>query len=88
MHPSAYADMDGQHPTVASPCVRNCCLDHDDVCLGCFRTLDEILAWGGSGAPEREAILASATVRAAHHPFGTSWSKAAGGGFQPLSPLL
>lgn len=30
---------------IASPCVLNCCLDNDDVCIGCFRTLDEIVAW-------------------------------------------
>ena len=28
---------------VASPCVRNCCLDDRDVCLGCHRTLAQIL---------------------------------------------
>ncbi|QDE30937.1 DUF1289 domain-containing protein [Shewanella polaris] len=28
-----------------SPCVRNCCLDAQDICLGCHRSLDEILAW-------------------------------------------
>ncbi|NQZ27209.1 MAG: DUF1289 domain-containing protein [Colwellia sp.] len=28
-----------------SPCVRNCCLDGDDICLGCFRHIDEIVAW-------------------------------------------
>ncbi|SEL80922.1 Predicted Fe-S protein YdhL, DUF1289 family [Colwellia chukchiensis] len=30
---------------VASPCVRNCCLNERDICLGCFRSLDEIMAW-------------------------------------------
>jgi len=31
--------------TVESPCVRNCCLDDDDICMGCFRSLDEIKDW-------------------------------------------
>ena len=48
-----------------SPCVRNCCLGHDDVCLGCFRTLAEILAWGPATEPERAAILALAADRSA-----------------------
>ena len=30
---------------VASPCVRNCCLNNDDICVCCFRHIDEILAW-------------------------------------------
>ena len=28
-----------------NPCVKNCCLNQQNVCLGCFRTLEEILAW-------------------------------------------
>jgi len=29
-----------------SPCIRNCCLDDDLTCLGCFRSLEEIKEWG------------------------------------------
>lgn len=43
--------------TVESPCVRNCCLDQDDICLGCFRHLNEIIAWGNASAQVRLAIL-------------------------------
>lgn len=32
-------------PKVESPCVRNCCLNDNDICMGCFRTLDEIKDW-------------------------------------------
>lgn len=46
----------------ASPCVRNCCLD-DDVCLGCGRKLDEILAWHGADADGRREILVLAAER-------------------------
>lgn len=31
---------------VESPCVRNCCLNEADICVGCFRTLHEITCWG------------------------------------------
>ena len=31
--------------TVESPCIRNCCLDSNDVCMGCFRSLTEITQW-------------------------------------------
>lgn len=47
----------------ASPCVRNCCLDEQDVCLGCGRHIDEILRWRESGPAERETILAQASQR-------------------------
>lgn len=30
---------------IASPCVRNCCLDQQDICLGCNRHIEEIMAW-------------------------------------------
>ena len=31
--------------TVASPCVQVCELDEDDICMGCFRSADEIRDW-------------------------------------------
>ncbi len=30
---------------ITSPCIRNCCLNNDDICIGCKRTLYEILHW-------------------------------------------
>jgi uncharacterized protein len=50
---------------VPSPCIRHCCLDDNDVCLGCGRLLAEILAWRDATATEREAILALAAKRRA-----------------------
>jgi len=50
--------MSGQ-ADVASPCINVCTLDPaTQVCLGCFRTLDEIAAWGTSSNAERAAIRA------------------------------
>lgn len=43
---------------VQSPCVRNCCLDDDEVCLGCARTLAEIVAWNEATEAQRQDILA------------------------------
>jgi len=50
---------------LASPCVRNCCLDDDNVCLGCGRSLDEIVAWSGASDAQKRAILSRSRVRAA-----------------------
>jgi hypothetical protein len=50
---------------VASPCVRNCCLDEKDVCLGCGRSLDEIKVWSEAGDAERLRILEQASRRRA-----------------------
>jgi predicted Fe-S protein YdhL (DUF1289 family) len=30
---------------VSSPCIHLCKLDDRGVCIGCFRTMDEIAAW-------------------------------------------
>ncbi|MCG7374371.1 DUF1289 domain-containing protein [Pseudomonas luteola] len=51
---------------MASPCVRRCCLDGHDICLGCGRTLDEILAWGEASAEARRAIILTAQARRDH----------------------
>lgn len=48
---------------LASPCVRNCCLDHQDVCLGCGRTLDEILAWHDASDALKQQILKNCEKR-------------------------
>ncbi|HUL81495.1 MAG TPA: DUF1289 domain-containing protein [Gammaproteobacteria bacterium] len=53
---------------IASPCVRTCCLDDDDVCIGCGRALAEIVAWGTADDRERRAILERARARVARRP--------------------
>ena len=40
-----------------APCVRNCCLDAQDICLGCHRTLDEILTWHTMDEQQKSALL-------------------------------
>jgi predicted Fe-S protein YdhL (DUF1289 family) len=42
---------------IASPCVRNCCLDKQDVCLGCNRHIDEIMAWRKLDSKAKKAVL-------------------------------
>jgi predicted Fe-S protein YdhL (DUF1289 family) len=48
---------------LASPCVRNCCLDDANVCMGCGRSLQEIVAWGTATDADKAAILASSRER-------------------------
>jgi uncharacterized protein len=44
-------------PDYASPCIRVCALDPDtQLCVGCFRTLDEIAGWTQFSNAERAAI--------------------------------
>lgn len=48
---------------VESPCVRNCCLNEDDVCLGCFRVLTEITQWTLVDEKTRREFLENANSR-------------------------
>ncbi len=48
---------------VQSPCVRNCCLDEDLTCLGCYRSIEEIKEWGMVGDERRLIILQNARRR-------------------------
>jgi uncharacterized protein len=48
-----------------SPCIRNCCLDEQDICLGCGRSLDEIRDWGNAPDAVRQRILDNAAARRA-----------------------
>lgn len=41
----------------SSPCVRNCCLDDNDVCLGCYRSIKEIMQWSNMSDAEKSSTL-------------------------------
>jgi predicted Fe-S protein YdhL (DUF1289 family) len=48
---------------VQSPCERNCCLDDDLICVGCFRSIEEIKEWGLVDDSRRRVILQNARQR-------------------------
>lgn len=50
--------------TPASPCICNCCLNKQDVCLGCFRSLQEISEWAQATDQRKEIIIIKALQRA------------------------
>jgi predicted Fe-S protein YdhL (DUF1289 family) len=54
----------------ASPCRRQCCLDEHDQCLGCGRTLQEILDWGKADNAQRRVICQAAQQRLQHRQQG------------------
>lgn len=43
--------------TIQRPCIGNCCLDEHDICMGCFRSLAEIVGWSEASNDERREIL-------------------------------
>jgi predicted Fe-S protein YdhL (DUF1289 family) len=42
---------------VPSPCTAVCVLNTSNVCVGCRRTIDEIVRWPTMSDPERRAVL-------------------------------
>ncbi|MAD74285.1 MAG: Fe-S protein [Rheinheimera sp.] len=50
---------------VESPCVRNCCLDQYERCLGCGRLLAEILEWHQASEQRKQQIVLLAHQRLA-----------------------
>ena len=51
---------------IASPCTNVCRIDPGTGwCLGCGRTIDEIIRWSGTTAADREAVMAELPARMA-----------------------
>jgi predicted Fe-S protein YdhL (DUF1289 family) len=51
---------------VASPCISVCTMDAaSGLCVGCFRTLDEIAAWSVLDADAKRGVLAALPARRA-----------------------
>lgn len=49
---------------VESPCNRTCRIDPATrLCIGCFRSIDEIAAWGGMSPEERRRVMAELPAR-------------------------
>jgi len=50
-------------PSVPSPCVSICALDEEGVCLGCYRTGDEITDWFIADDERKREILRASDAR-------------------------
>ena len=48
---------------VKSPCVAVCALDENDVCIGCYRTGQEITDWGEMDNEKKRDVLKKVAQR-------------------------
>ena len=48
---------------VKSPCVAVCALDENDVCIGCYRTGQEITDWGEMDNEKKREVLKKVSER-------------------------
>jgi len=54
-------------PTVEKPCIRRCCLNDKDICMGCFRAFNDMLIWNKSTTEEKLLMLKKAEERKKKH---------------------
>ena len=50
---------------VKSPCIEVCSLNDQDVCIGCYRTANEIIEWFSASDERKRAILSAISERRA-----------------------
>ena len=50
---------------VQSPCVEICALDDKDMCIGCYRTANEIIEWFSASDERKREILVTVGERRA-----------------------
>lgn len=62
-----------QMERIDSPCVRKCCLDDKDICLGCFRSLIEITNWTLVDEETKQVFLNNAVERKSQQD--TKWGR-------------
>ncbi|MDB6061122.1 MAG: hypothetical protein JWM78_1225 [Verrucomicrobiaceae bacterium] len=48
---------------IKSPCINICELDDREICLGCWRHIDEIVAWSALDDSARRAVIMLAKQR-------------------------
>ena len=42
---------------IRSPCISVCVLDENDICMGCYRSAEEVTDWFMAGDDEKRAIM-------------------------------
>jgi predicted Fe-S protein YdhL (DUF1289 family) len=55
--------MDQTNDNVESPCRDKCTLDTENICQGCFRSLEEIIQWPQINDKKRREVLHNAAER-------------------------
>ena len=59
-----------QEAPVKSPCISVCALNEQDLCIGCWRSIDEIAGWARMSEVQKREVMVRVRAReAAHNPF-------------------
>jgi len=52
---------------INKPCIKKCCLNEDNICLGCFRTFDDMRQWNKANIEKKTRMLKIAQKRKKEH---------------------
>ena len=52
---------------IDKPCIKKCCLNEEDICMGCFRRFNDMLKWNKASINEKTEMLKMAEVRKKEH---------------------
>lgn len=55
--------MTSRTATIASPCIGLCQLDEQDICIGCYRSVTEIIEWASLNPEQKLQVLANTEIR-------------------------
>ncbi len=53
---------------IKSPCIKQCQLDNNQICQGCWRHIDEIINWSQLSDAEKQSILEKISKRTQQTP--------------------
>lgn len=42
---------------INKPCIKRCSLNEEEICLGCFRTFDDMCQWNKASIEEKQEML-------------------------------
>lgn len=60
---------------INKPCIRRCCLNEEDICLGCFRSFNDMRLWNKASIEEKEGMMQIAETRKMEHARKSTFSK-------------
>ncbi|MCW8821586.1 MAG: DUF1289 domain-containing protein [Sulfurovum sp.] len=52
---------------INKPCIKQCCLNEKDICLGCFRSFDDMLRWNKANIEEKKEMMRIAERKKMEH---------------------
>jgi len=53
-----------QEKAVPSPCIGVCALNENDICVGCYRSVDELSHWDSYSNVEKKQVILKTAERA------------------------